>query len=80
MVECVRRSGMSKTSITLLFPNDTSVKLEGDREVVIQLIRLVDKKIIGFKQHDYYMADETKVVTQRGAEAIARLLGNEPQS
>lgn len=39
---------MEKTSITLLYPNDTNVFIHGDYEVVKQIIEQLDGQFIGF--------------------------------
>lgn len=35
--------------ITLFYPNDTTVKIEGDPDIITQIIKQLDGQIIGFQ-------------------------------
>lgn len=71
----MKRTSENTLSITLLFPNDTSVKLEGDPDIVTQLIRHIDGKMIGFIKHDFISYDEVQDMGEWDLEALEKLMG-----
>ena len=67
----------SKLSITLIFDDDTQVRLEGDSKPVLALIRTQANDVKGFIKHDYYMMDRTEPETHWDLNALAKLLSQE---
>lgn len=46
---------MSKTEyIKLLYPNDTTVTIQGDQEIISQIVRQLDGQMIGFEVKEQF--------------------------
>lgn len=40
---------MKSDFIRLIYPNDTFVTIEGDRDIIVQILRRLDNQMIGFE-------------------------------
>lgn len=67
----------NKMSITLIFDDDSQVRLEGDSERITEIIRPIAVGIKGFIKHDYYMVDRTEPETQWNLDALTKLLNED---